>query len=166
MTGTSIAPATAAASSTLNPAGWWKSGRVCSAEKIAPAHDDDVVDALGDQRGGDVRGHLRRDPRPRRQLVARQAQPDDARRADRRPHGGDHVAGEPQPVGTPLVVAVVGQPRQELADEAVLAGVHLDAVAPGVPRDPCRLAEAGDDGGDVVRLHPLRHLAGDDLGHP
>ena len=36
MTGTSTAPATAAASSTLNPAGWWKSGRVCSAEKIAP----------------------------------------------------------------------------------------------------------------------------------
>ncbi len=36
MTGTPIAPATAAASSALNPAGWWKSGRVCSAEKIAP----------------------------------------------------------------------------------------------------------------------------------
>ena len=35
-TGTSTAAATAAASSTLKPVGWWKSGRVCSIEKIEP----------------------------------------------------------------------------------------------------------------------------------
>ena len=36
ITGTSTTPAINAASSMLNPAGWWKSGRVCSTEKIEP----------------------------------------------------------------------------------------------------------------------------------
>ena len=43
----------------------------------------------------------------------------------------DDVAGEAQPVGAPLVAALVRQPGQELAHEAVLAGVDLDAVAVG-----------------------------------
>ena len=93
------------------------------------ADDDDVVDASGDQLGGDRRRHLGRDAGPRRQLVARQPQPDHAVGADGRPHGGDDVAGEAQAVGAPLVAALVRQPGQELAHEAVLAGVDLDAVA-------------------------------------
>ena len=36
ITGTSTAAATDAARSRLNPIGWWKSGRVCSTEKMAP----------------------------------------------------------------------------------------------------------------------------------
>ncbi len=43
-----------------------------------PAHDDQIVDASRRQRGGDLGGLLRRDPRPRRQLVTRQPQADDA----------------------------------------------------------------------------------------
>ena len=38
----------------------------------------------------------------------------------------------------PLVVAVVGQPGQELAHQAVLAGVDLDAVASGARRPVAR----------------------------
>ena len=44
-------------------------------------------------------------------------------------HGGDHLAGEQQSILTPLVVALVGEPAEELAHQAVLAGVDLDAVA-------------------------------------
>ena len=39
-------------------------------------------------------------------------------------------------VGAPLVVALVREPGQELADQAVLAGVDLDAVAAGVDGEP------------------------------
>ena len=79
---------------------------------------------------------------------------------------GDHPAGEQQAVGAPLVAALVGQPGEELADQAVLAGVDLHAVAAGVDGELARRREAGDDGLDVVVLHPLRDLAAVDLGHP
>ena len=134
-------------------------------EDRAP-HDDDVVDALGDERGGDAGGRVRRDPGPGGQLVARQPQPDDVVGAGGPAHGGDDVAAEAEPVAAPLVAALVGQTGQELAHEAVLAGVDLDAVAPGRDRPLGGGAEPADDGGDVGRLHPLRHLARRHLGHP
>ena len=149
----------------MNPAGWWKSGRVCSTEKIDPAHDDDVVDAGGDEVGGDRRSHLRRDARPRGDLVAREAQPDDVLGAHRGSHRGDHGAGEVQAIGSPLVASLVGQPGQELAHEAVLAGVDLHAVAPGIDGSRGGGDEAVDDGGDVVGLHPLGDLARRHLRH-
>ena len=77
---------------------------------------------------------------------------------------GDHLAGEPLRSVAPLVVALVGEAGQELAHEAVLAGVDLDAVAAGVDGELRRVAEAGDHRVDVVGLHPLRHLAAVDLG--
>ena len=79
---------------------------------------------------------LRRDAGPRRQLVARQPQPDDAVGPTPPRTAVDDVAGEAQPVGAPLVAALVRQPGQELAHEAVLAGVDLDAVAAGLDRRP------------------------------
>ena len=134
-------------------------------EDRAP-HDDDVVDAGADEVGGDRRRHLRRDAGPRGDLVARQAQPDDVVGADGGPHGGEHGAGEVQAVGAPLVAALVRQPGQELAHEAVLAGVDLDAVAPGLDGSRGGGDEAVDDGGDVLGLHPLRDLARRHLRHP
>ncbi len=130
------------------------------------AHDDDVVDAGGDQLGGDRRRHLRRDPGPRRQLVARESQPDDPVGADGGAHRGHDVAGQAQPVGAPFVAALVREPGQELAHQAVLAGVDLDAVAVGAGGLAGGGAETGDDGRDVGGLHPLRDLAGRHLGHP
>ncbi len=81
--------------------------------------------------------------------------------ADRR----DHPSREQVAIETPLVVALVGEPAEELAHEAVLSGVDLDTVAPGLGGEPGGVREPVDDGLDVARLHPLRDLAGVDLGH-
>ena len=97
-------------------------------------------------------------PGPRRELVARQAQPDHGV-AGRGTHGAEHVAGEALPIVPPLVVALVGQPAEELADEAVLAGVDLDPVAPRRHGRGRRGGEPVDDGADVTRLHRLGDLA-------
>ena len=131
-----------------------------------PAGHDEVVDSGCGELGGEVEGRLGRDAGPRSQLVARQAQPEHAAGPDRRPHGGEHLEGERACRRTPPVVAVVGEPGEELAHEAVLAGVHLDAVASGLDGEAGAAREPGDDRGDVVVLHPLRHLAGRHLGHP
>ncbi len=80
-------------------------------------------------------------------------------------NGFDHLAGEQQPIGAPLVAAVVGEAAEELADQAVLAGVDLHAVAAGLAGELGPGREAGDHRGDVVGLHPLRHLAAVHLGH-
>ena len=59
---------------------------------------------------------------------------------------------------------MVRQPRQELTDQAVLAGVHLDAGEAGLG-GRCRSGgEAFNDGADIVGFHPLRDLAAGDLG--
>ena len=63
-------------------------------------NDDEVVDS-SHQLGSESRRLLRRDPGPRRQLVARQPQSDHPRRSDRCPHRGQHVPGEPQPIRHP-----------------------------------------------------------------
>ena len=130
-----------------------------------PARHDQVVDAGTRQGAGDVGRHVRRDPGPRRELVARQPQPDDpvgARPVARR---GDHPTGEQQAVLTPLVVALVGEPAQELADQAVLAGIDLHAVEVGLGRQLGGVPEPVDHRLDVVGLHPLRHLTGVGLRH-
>ena len=64
----------------------------------------------------------------------------------------------------PLVVALVGEPGQELPHQAVLAGVDLHAVEIGVGGELRGGGESVDDGGDVVGLHPLGDLAGVHLG--
>ena len=109
---------------------------------------------------------LGRDPGPRCELVAREPQPDDRGRR-RRPDRLDHLTGEAEPVAGPsCVVALVRESRQELAHQAVLAGIDLDAVAAGVDGDPRRAGEPIDDGRDVVGLHRLGDLSRVDLGHP
>ncbi len=128
-------------------------------------HNDEVVDAQAGEIGRQRRGLLRRDPGPRRQLVARQAQPDDGITGCGA-HRGDDVAGQALPILAPFVVALVGQPAEELAHQAVLAGVDLHPVAAGAHCPGGRRGEAVDDGADVGGLHPLGHFAGVDLRHP
>ncbi len=130
-----------------------------------PTGHHQVVESGADERHGDLRGHLGRDPRPWSEFVARQTQSDDpvARGATR---GLDHLAGQAQTIMAPLVVAMVREPGQELAHQAVLAGVDLDAVEAGIDGQLGGRAEAVDDGGDVVGLHPLRNLARVHLGDP
>ena len=127
-------------------------------------HDDEVVDTDVDELGGERWRHLRGDAGPRGELVARQPEADDDVGSDRSPHGADHRSGEQRAVGAPLVAAVVGQAGQELADDAVLAGVDLHAVAAGGDGELGGRGEGVDDRGDVLGLHPLRHLTGGDLG--
>ena len=124
-----------------------------------------VVESGIDERHGDLRGHLGRDPRPGSEFVARQTQADDPV-AGGATRGLDHLAGQAQTIVAPLVVAMVREPGQELADQAVLAGVDLDAVEVGIDGQLGGRAETVDDGGDVVGLHPLGNLAGVHLGDP
>ena len=128
------------------------------------ADDDQVVDRRG-QLGGDGRRLVRGDPGPRGQLVAGQAQPEHPFGADRPARRGQDVAGEAEAVDAPLVAPLVGQAGQELPDQAVLAGVDLDPVEARRRGGSRRRPEAGHDRGDVLGLHPLRHLAAVDLGH-
>ena len=132
-------------------------------EDRAP-HDDEVVDVVSGQRGRQLDRGLGGDARPGRELVARQSQPDDRISAGGAPHGRDDIGGETQTISAPLVAALVGQPGEELAHEAVLPGVDLDAVAAGGHGGGGGRGEPVHDGGDVGRLHPLRHLAGRHLG--
>ena len=122
-----------------------------------------VVESGADERHGDLRRHLGRDPRPGSEFVARQTQSDDSV-AGGATRGLDHLAGQAQTIVAPLVVAMVREPGQELAHQAVLAGIDLDAVEIGVDGQLGGRAEAVDDRGDVVGLHPLGNLASVHLG--
>ena len=127
------------------------------------AHHDEIVETGSDERCGDLGRHVGRDSGPRSQLVAAQPQP---QQRCVRAHGRNHLPGEHEAILPPWIVAVVGQAREELAYQAVLAGVDLDTVAAGVRRDGCGAGEAGDHRVDVVGLHPLRRLPAVDLGNP
>jgi hypothetical protein len=129
------------------------------------AHDDEMIDAGVDEPCRDVRDHLRGESRPWRQLVAGQPQTEDRVGADGATHGFDDPVREQPSIRTPLVVALVGQAGEELADQAVLTCVDLDAVTAGVDRCAGGSCEAGDHGVDVLRLHPLGGLAGGHLRH-
>ena len=131
-------------------------------EDATPNHDE-VVDPRG-QGDGDLGRRLGNDAGPRRQLVARQPQPDQAA-THAGPHRVQHLTSEAQPVGAVVVVAQVGQPRQELAHQAVLAGIDLDPVESAAHGQIGGGTEAPHDGLDLVMLHDLGHLAGVDLGH-
>jgi hypothetical protein len=67
---------------------------------------------------------------------------------------------------SPCIVALVGETRQELAYQTVLAGVDLDTVQVGLDGQLRRIGESVDDRSDVVGFHPLRYLARIHLGHP
>ncbi len=129
------------------------------------AHHDHIVEAGVDQRCRDGGRHLRGDACPGRQLVAAEAQPDDGG-ARRLAHRLDDLTGEQEPVAAPDVVALVGEPTEELAHEAVLSGVDLHPVAASRDCQPRGGGEPGDHLPDVVGFHPLGHLASVHLGHP
>ncbi len=119
----------------------------------------------GAKLAGHLHGHLGRQPGPGGQLVAREPQADHRVGAHGVAHRAEHLTCEADPVGV-VVGAVVGQPRQVLTDQAVLAGVDLHAVAAGTHRGARRGCEAVDDLADVGALHPLGDLAAVDLRHP
>ena len=123
---------TAAARSALKPAGWWKSGRVCSigedratrtttrwstptstSSAASAGAISGVMPAHGASSSQD-----RRSPTTASGPIARRTAP-------------ITDLAKQRAVGAPLVAAVVGQAGEELADEAVLAGVDLHAVAAG-----------------------------------
>ena len=120
-----------AARSMLKPGGWWKSGRVCSIEKIAPrttTRESTPSHQLGGHPGacsGVIPAHGASSSHDSRSTTTRVG-PTAERTA------ASTSRGEAQPISAPLVVTLVGQPGQELAHQAVLAGVDLDAVTPGV----------------------------------
>ncbi len=101
----------------------------------ATADHDEQVDGV-DQCGHLLGGVLGGDPRPRCQLVARQAQPDDPVGPHRRPDGVHHRTGEREPVLAVGVAPEVGQPRVELAQDRQRPGVELDAGQAGRRRRP------------------------------
>ena len=127
------------------------------------ADDHEVVD-VGRQLAGDLGGGLRREARPGRQLVAAEAEADHVVGTDRLADGGEDLAGEAEPVLAVGVAPQVGETGEELADQAVLAGVDLDAVEAGAYGEAGGVAEAVDHRGDVAVLHHLGDLAGVDLG--
>ena len=95
-----------------------------------------------------------------RQLVAGQAQGQDAVRPDGVAHRGQHLTGEPQPVLAVAVGALVGQAGVELAQQRPGAGVDLDPVEPGGDGEPGGLGEGGDDGRDPGGLERRRAAPG------
>ncbi len=111
------------------------------------------------ERAGDLDRRRRGDTGPRSQLVAGQPQPDD-RVPGRGAGGGQHLPREPQPVRAVVVAAGVRQARQELAHQAVLAGVHLHTVTAGGDRRTGGLGETAHDSVDVAWFHRLGNLAG------
>ena len=129
------------------------------------ANHHHIVDPGLHQCGGDTGCHLGGDTRPRREFIARQTQAHDGRGGSSA-HRTDDGACERESVGAPLVATMVGEPRQELAHQAVLAGVHLHPVAPGPHRQGSGRTETGHHRSDVVGFHPLRNLAAVHLGYP
>jgi hypothetical protein len=124
-----------------------------------------VVDAPGDGRGH-RRPLLRCDPRPRRQLVAAQPQPEHPLVTEPRPDGGQHLAQQPHPVGAVAVGAAVGEPGEELTQDRVLSGLDLDTVETRAGGQRRGLAEAGDERVDLGLPDLHRHFPRDGVGHP
>ncbi len=129
-------------------------------------HDDEVVDAVGQRRRrcagacsgvmpahGASSSHERRRPTTARRR-RRRGRPPARSRAKR-------VRSWPHSSPRWLV-----RPDRNWRTQAVLAGVDLHAVAARAARPGGGRAEAVDHGCDVLGLHPLRDLAGVDLGHP
>ena len=100
-------------------------------EDRAP-HDDEVVDALGDEGGGDADRRVGRDARPtgraRRTTAAARRRGRRRRPGARRRRRRGAKRSRSPPHSSPRWLV---RPGEELAHEAVLTGVDLDAVAPG-----------------------------------
>ena len=135
--------------------------RPVGADRVRAAADHRQQIQVRGQRGGLLRGLLRRDPGPRRQLVAAQPQGQDPARADRGAHRGQHLAGQRQPVRAVPVGALVGQPGVELAQQRAGPGVDLDPVQarrrqprprPRRTRRPARRSPAPPSPSAVSRL--------------
>ena len=119
------------------------------------AHHDEQVEGAG-HRGHLIGGLLGRDAGPRCELVTGQPQPQHAPRAQLGADRGDHLAGQPQPVGAVAVAPQVGQAGVELPQQPERAGVQLDAVEPGRHGEPGARRETGDDLVDLLLLHLRR----------
>ena len=135
------------------------------AEDCASNHHE-IIEPACRELGSKRRSSIGSDAGPGCKLVARQAQTKHAISAQARSHGVDDFARKEQAVGAPFVAALIGETRQELADQAVLPGVDFDAVAIGLGGNLSSGTKPSDYGSDVVGFHPLRHFAAVDLGHP
>jgi len=134
----------------------------------ADHHADPVDPAGGEEVGGDAGSLLRGDPRPGRELVGAEAQAHQTGRPDGFADRGEDLAQEARTalqVSPVSVAAPVGERGEELAEQRVLAGVHLDPVEPALDRQPGAAGEALDQGGDVLGLHHLGHLHRRRVGH-
>lgn len=132
------------------------------------AHRTQVVEPQWCKDGQEAGRALRHDPRPCCKLVTRKPETDEAPgrgTIDGVSRGPDHPAHELGPVLAELVVAEVGEPRAELAQEAVLTGVQLHAVAACLDGSFSRDTESSDQGLDLPGLHGLGNLAGLHVGH-
>ena len=108
------------------------------------------------------RGHLRCDAGAIFvAVVAGQPEADRDARADRGPHGGEHLDREANPVlerPAVLVVAFVGVGREELVDQVVVGAVELDAVEAAADGVAGRDREVLDDVRDLVPFERLGRL--------
>ncbi len=132
------------------------------------AHGTEVVEPQWSKDGQKACGGRRHDPRPFCKLVTRKPETDyslDRGTIDGVSGGQDRPAHELDAVLAELVVAEVGEPRAELAQEAVLTGVQLHTVAACFDRRLSRDAESGDQGPDLVGLHGFGNFAGLHVGH-
>ncbi len=129
----------------------------------AAAHHDQEVDPVGE--GVDVSGReLRGYPGPRGELVAREAEADQAPRADRGPHCVEHFPGQTQAVLPVAVRAQVGQAGVELAQQRERPGIHLDPVEARGHRQLRRGGEPAHQCVDLGGSHLHGHLAADHVG--
>ena len=130
-----------------------------------PAHYHEIVHLPG-QPYGLLGGHFRGHPSPGGQFVAAQPQPEHPPSSERLPHRAQHALGKQQPVLAVIVAALVGQPRLELAQQRVLAGVDLDPVQPGSGRQGGGSSEALDQRVDLRALHLHGQLARSRVWYP
>ena len=106
------------------------------------------------------------DAGPGGQFVAAEAQGQHPVVPQNPAHGPEHPAEQQEAVGAVVVVAVVGQPRRELAEQRGGAGVHVHAVEARCRRRPGRCGEPVRQLVDLRLLHDHGHLAVDGVGHP
>jgi hypothetical protein len=96
---------------------------------------------------------------PRGELVGAQPDGQYAGCSQLGSHGGEHLAGQPEPVGAVGVGTVVGQPGVELAQQRPGPDVDLDPAEAGCHGPARGVGEAGNQGDDVFVLHGSGKLA-------
>ena len=135
--------------------------------RVSAAADDreEVDQAGGGEPAGDGR-QIRGGQPARSALIAGDARADDEVTADLPANLAQHVHPEAHPVLQASAVRVepmVEQRRPELIDEVVVRHGELDPVETPVATPPRRIAEGGDQLGDLLRFQLVRDLAMDAL---